>query len=519
MGKRKSGGRGIARTAVVMASACVLGWLGATGAGGMAGAGAGSEAAGASPAAVPWAAALLGSPPVWAAETTPAQQVDAALRAWVEEGAFSGSVLLAKHGVVMVDRGYGAADSVSGRQNQPSTRFAIGRLTQGFMAAAVMLLKDEGKLSLSDSIGKFLPDTDAQAGRITVGMLVTHTSGAPSGPDMPAALPGTLYRYSPLNYVVLAQVIEAVSGESAQAYIQQNILNPLGLRDTGFIPASLSAIPGSATGNTLSNGRWQAIDFSPGVLAEAYDMYSTVEDLYRWQEALVTGHVLGVSDVPQLFWPTSLSIQALKTYGYGLGWEVSPDGTRAQEGSIVPGFSGLLYRDLGEDETLIILANRDAVPMDDIAGALLGILRRAPLSVPALTSRVGGQKQVVLDGRVLSRPYSRVADGTTHMPIWYIGKALEAMGIAQTWDGNRHAWHLTLPKGMTADFSGMAPGTGNTDLFVNGVLVKRINTYAWPDPAGGGDTTYVPIYYLQQILAAAGVHNTWDGQAWQASRG
>lgn len=132
------------------------------------------------------------------------------------------------------------------------------------------------------------------------------------------------------------------------------------------------------------------------------------------------------------------------------------------------------------------------------------------------------QKTIQVGTKTLSRPFAFVAsDGsnlTTFMPIWYIGKALEAVGITQSWDASTHTWTLTTKD--PADFSAISVGTGTASIAVNGQLVKRLPYYVAYDPAGGKnaqETVYLPIYYVEEILRASGLDTSWDGQMWWLS--
>ncbi|EPZ42201.1 glycosyl hydrolase family 18 protein [Alicyclobacillus acidoterrestris] len=134
------------------------------------------------------------------------------------------------------------------------------------------------------------------------------------------------------------------------------------------------------------------------------------------------------------------------------------------------------------------------------------------------------QKTVKVNGTVLSRPYGVVtSDGsqqTTFMPIWYVGKALEAAGFTQSWDGKSHTWTLTTA--TDGDFSEIPVGSGSASIVINGKLVKKVNTVVKKDPAAGANaqpTVYMPIYYIEQIFQAAGIQTSWNGVTWSITSG
>ncbi|MCL6592793.1 MAG: hypothetical protein K6T31_02345 [Alicyclobacillus sp.] len=154
-----------------------------------------------------------------------------------------------------------------------------------------------------------------------------------------------------------------------------------------------------------------------------------------------------------------------------------------------------------------------------IAAASLALGAFAPAAFAA-TTYTPYKTTIVVNGQTLSNPYAfAFSDGsnnTTYIPIYYVGKALEAAGFKQTWTGN--TWVLST--NTKTDFSSIQVGTGNASIVVNGQLVKKVNTHVAKDPAGGPNavaTTYMPIYYVDQIFQAAGITFSWDGKTWSVS--
>jgi CubicO group peptidase (beta-lactamase class C family) len=172
---------------------------------------------------------------------------------------FSGSVLISQHGQVLLSKGYGMADRAQKTPNGPQTRFGIGSNTKQFTAAAILLLQVRGKLKVTDLICKYIPDCPSAWSVITIKELLTHTSGiidyvntlsdfvGYAGPpltplqitahfrDLPLEfVPGTTWKYSNSGYFLLGYIIEQVSGVSYETFLQNNILTPLHLGDTGY---------------------------------------------------------------------------------------------------------------------------------------------------------------------------------------------------------------------------------------------------------------------------------------------
>ena len=132
------------------------------------------------------------------------------------------------------------------------------------------------------------------------------------------------------------------------------------------------------------------------------------------------------------------------------------------------------------------------------------------------------QKAIQVGTRVFSKPFAFAAsDGsnlTTFMPIWYVGQALEAVGIRQSWNAVTHAWTLTTEK--KSNLAGISVGAGPAGVVVNGQLVRRVPYYVARDPAAGKSaqkTVYFPIYYVDEILRASGFDTSWNGQTWWLS--
>ncbi|MGH9957958.1 MAG: serine hydrolase domain-containing protein, partial [Pyrinomonadaceae bacterium] len=183
-------------------------------------------------------------------------KADAHMKPFLEIKGFSGAVLVAKQGRILLRKGYGLANYELGVPNTPETKFHIASVSKSFTAAAIMILVERGLLNTSDSLNKFIPDYP-DGDKITVHHLLVHTSGIPnvnSFPDYdakskfaqtPASLiemfknkpltmkPGERCSYSNSNYNVLAFIIEKVSGKGYGEFLKETIFDPLGMKDTG----------------------------------------------------------------------------------------------------------------------------------------------------------------------------------------------------------------------------------------------------------------------------------------------
>jgi len=123
-------------------------------------------------------------------------------------------------------------------------------------------------------------------------------------------------------------------------------------------------------------------------------------------------------------------------------------------------------------------------------------------------------KAVYLNGNLINKPYGIVHNGTTYMPIWYTMQALNRLGITNNWDGS--TWSLTAPSNLTVDLTNLPKNTtGPKAIFLNNTMVQRVDGIAAVDPSSNQPTTYMPIWYMMQILKRIGVQSSWDGTHWQ----
>lgn len=140
----------------------------------------------------------------------------------------------------------------------------------------------------------------------------------------------------------------------------------------------------------------------------------------------------------------------------------------------------------------------------------------SPLTAFADTQSVSMQQDaIVLRQDVVSKPYGFVSDNTTYMPIWYLMQALEKLNIKSTWSD--HTWSLTTSS--TPDYQDANVGSGTSSIYLNGKLVQKVDEIAEVDPASGSETTYMPAWYIMQVLHDLGIHSNWNGSIWQLYTG
>lgn len=303
--------------------------------------------------------------------------LDALLSEQAAFGEFSGAALVARRDQVVLNQGYGLADRQRKLPNTPRTHFLIASVTKQFTAAAILLLQEQGKLSVQDRVCKHLSECPSAWEAVTLHHLLTHTSGIPNLIELPSyrkALtrahtpeqviatfkdfpldfaPGEDWHYSNSGYILLGVVIERIAGMSYGDYLQEIIFDPLGMADSGY-----ASHPGDlAVGYLSASTPAEQIDMSLPYAAGG--LYSTVEDLYRWDRALMEGEVLSEASLAQSIEPQAIiSVEEKKAYGYG--WSLdSPDGRQCiSHAGIIDGFRALNVWFPEEDLTVILLSNQ-----------------------------------------------------------------------------------------------------------------------------------------------------------------
>jgi CubicO group peptidase (beta-lactamase class C family) len=320
-----------------------------------------------------------------------------------QRGYFQGAVLVGHQGERLLCRGYGMANEEHGVINTPQTKFRIGSLTKGFTAIAILQLEERGLLSTEENIGRYLPDFP-NGNRMTIHHLLTHTSGIPDFagfPEywtrimrLPSSLdetirlfrdlpleftPGEQFRYSNSSYILLTRIIEEVSGESYTDFIRNNILVPLDMNDTG-VDDGRKIIKGMASGYSVWKEKIRAEYIDMSIPQGAFGMYATVEDLYRWDQALLTEQLVSSSTLRKMFTPYR------ENYGYG--WVIQPLTIAGKPRKCIShygdinGFCGNMLRLVDDGWTVIVLSNLSLTPVTQVGKTLLRIALGETVSVP-----------------------------------------------------------------------------------------------------------------------------------------
>lgn len=291
------------------------------------------------------------------------------------------AVLVEKGGEVVLRKGYGMADLEMGVPVAPDMVFRLGSITKQLTAAAILLLVEEGKLSLVAPLGEVLPDYEGPASRVTIHQLLTHTGGVPSYTDVPEYAarmredvtpaqmierfrekpldfePGAGWHYSNSGYFLLGKIIEELSGESYEDFVETHIFEPLGMDRTRYGHVS-EIVPGRVEGYEGAPGSYQnAAYLSMTQPYSAGSLLSTVDDLARWDHALRTDDLLPPELRERLWTPAELADGRRTGYGYGFVVHDYQGHRIVQHGGGISGFVTSLVRIPEEGIFVAVLSN------------------------------------------------------------------------------------------------------------------------------------------------------------------
>jgi len=331
-------------------------------------------------------------------------QFDEYFDALVTQNGFNGAVLVAREGKIVYAKGAGWARVELNLPNTPQTRFRIGSITKQFTAAAILLLQERGKLSVGDPVCKFFNDCPRAWQKITLHHLLTHTSGLPDYTDLPdydakMALPetnesliarfkklplefkpGSRHAYSNSGYILLGVIIEKLSGESYENFLRRNIFAPLAMHDTG-VDRNEVASTNRAAGYALKDRRLVNAAYQEMTQAGAAGvLYSTVEDLCRWNEGLFGGRLLQPKSL------AAMTTAWAEDYGYGLVIQTDFHRKHFSHGGRISGFYNDMEYFPDDRVTVIVLRNiYDSNPPPrsvafDLAAIVLGEKYEVPRS-------------------------------------------------------------------------------------------------------------------------------------------
>lgn len=330
------------------------------------------------------------------------KRVDQYLAPLVAQGLFSGSVLLARGDKILVQHGYGSLRAGEPAANTPATKFNLLSISKTIATFALMRLVQDGKLKLQDPVRQHLPDLPPTWNAVTLHDLLDHTSGIPdlqlewqvaqeragrNGRTAWAALaaamrdrplltqPGTTYSYSNFNIELIGLVLDFQSGLSYREFLQQAVLDPLGMTSTGFDDGQEH--PGLASGHELTfQGEAEPTRKDMSFLLAACGLHSTVGDLHRFARALLD---------PKWLLPATHRLMVTPRQGtYACGWINQPVHGRPcfRHSGGLHGYSNDCLRFPDDDATVLVLGNLAYAPTVRIAEDLAAMLLRQKHPTP-----------------------------------------------------------------------------------------------------------------------------------------
>jgi len=348
-----------------------------------------------------------------------AEQLDAYYTRRHNLDGFNGCVMVAKDGKPLYSGAFGYANMAEKDTLSTQTSFQLASVTKTFTSSAVLRLVEEGLLSVDDSLQKFFPGFPYPG--ITVKLLLSHRSGLPeyiywdqhfigdtvqylTNQGMLDLLitkkppvktkPDRLFNYCNTNYALLALVIEKVSGVSYKQYMQDSIFNPLGMTNTFIYTIQDTASPHGATCYQARKWKEWKWAFSDGVLGDK-NIYSSVEDMLKWDNALKEGKILSAEMLEEAYKPHNIdrySFAKDRRRNYGYGWRM----IKQVDGSYLiyhngnwHGCNNVFCRNLKEGYTVIVLGNKEneanylTQPVWDIIARVKSDQNAAASSAPA----------------------------------------------------------------------------------------------------------------------------------------
>lgn len=322
---------------------------------------------------------IIFSNPVYAHENN--EKLNEFFTHYSEYGSFSGVVLAAENGRIIYHKAFGFKDYEKKLPMDTSAVFNIASTTKPLTAIAIMMLKEQGKLSYDDTLAKFFPDYPAYGDKITIRHLLTHTSGIPDFtnemllhhklPVMTTQVvydslkaqdslnfePGAKYRYNNSGYFLLALIIEKITGKSYRDYVNENIFIPLGMNNTYAYDEWMTDIPDRVH---AYSELWEKDDNDMKLQVPGEgNIYTTASDLFLFEQALYDDRLVQTETMAEAYDTEDLFVNERNGTVYGFGWHIKHDST----GTVVyhhggnGGFRCQLWRCLDKKNVLIVLSN------------------------------------------------------------------------------------------------------------------------------------------------------------------
>jgi CubicO group peptidase (beta-lactamase class C family) len=341
-----------------------------------------------------------------------AGKIDGLMKLYSDYGRFNGTVLVAENGQVIYKKGLGLADMEWHIPNKPDTKFRLGSITKQFTSMLILQLVEEGKISLEGKLSDTLPYYREDTGKkVTIHHLLTHTSGIPSYTNLPnfgrevsrnpygveefvkkfcsgdlEFEPGAKFSYNNSGYFLLGAVIEKVTAKPYEKVLEERIFKPLAMNNSGY-DHHATIMPNRAAGYEQSlDGYSNAPYLDMSLPYAAGSLYSTVEDLYIWDQALYTDRLLSSKMKELLFRPHVQNPGGAYGYGWGVGKKKLPQSKREisviSHGGGINGFNTLIERYVDDKHLIVLLNNTGGTNLGEMSAAIGRILYGEPYDPP-----------------------------------------------------------------------------------------------------------------------------------------
>lgn len=336
-------------------------------------------------------------------------KIDELLRSYANLNKFSGNVLIAEKGKVIFEKSYGFADREFDIPNSKVTKFPIASLTKQFTAVLILQLAEAGKINLNAPISRYLPYYKKEIGdQISIHQLLAHTSGLPEYTerddffaniskhsythkefiqkfcsDSLLSKPGTEYKYANTGYYILGAIIEEITKSNYAEVLQKNILDIVGMKNTGLENDS-TIVKEKAKGYHFKSGVYLKAGYIDmlATIFSAGAIYSTTDDLHLWDKALYSDKLLSSKSRELMFTPV------LANYGYGVGVtkflvsDLKKEMHFVFHQGAINGFRSIMTHIVNENVLIVILCNNFDTDLNPISNGIFSILHHQVYTTP-----------------------------------------------------------------------------------------------------------------------------------------
>jgi len=336
------------------------------------------------------------------------RQLDSLFNFSHSNGMFNGAVLVTKNDSVIYKKSFGFANEKTKEKITPESVFYIASVSKQFTAMGIMILQEQGKLSYDQKIKDFFPNYPIYLENITIRQLLTHTSGItdteyykltnPSNKDVFESLMkqdslelenGKTFRYSNSGYVILALIIQKISGKPIDQFFNDEIFEPLEMKNTTANKGIIEKITNKVDGYNLIGSK---VDYKSSVVGPG-GIYSTLNDLEKWSKALNTNKLISKKTLNEAFQNGKLNEGSIsinmngQKYGYGFGWMPYENNGKkyVQHDGSVESYRSLIKKNLSDDYDYIFLTNQGAkLAMSELTKSIDTILEQSKYQKPKI---------------------------------------------------------------------------------------------------------------------------------------